>query len=60
MCIVCPEYREGLNKIEGVKKATVNFSVEKATIEYDAGKVNPLHLKRYYRHRIRVQNRRPH
>ncbi len=41
-CASCAQNIEKvLNKIEGVKKATVNFSVEKATIEYDAGKVNP-------------------
>ncbi|CAG0987104.1 MAG: heavy metal translocating P-type ATPase [Candidatus Methanoperedens sp.] len=41
-CASCAQNIEKvLNKIEGVKKATVNFSVEKATIEYDSGKVNP-------------------
>lgn len=41
-CASCAQNIEKvLNKIDGVKKATVNFSVEKATIEYDAGKVNP-------------------
>src|SRR3990170_2232218 len=41
-CASCAQNIEKvLNKIDGVRKATVNFSVEKATIEYDAGKVNP-------------------
>lgn len=41
-CASCAQNIEKvLNKIDGVKKATVNFSVEKATIEYDPGKVNP-------------------
>lgn len=41
-CASCAQNIEKvLNKIDGVKKATVNFSVEKATIEYDAGQVNP-------------------
>ncbi|MFZ3169486.1 MAG: heavy metal translocating P-type ATPase [Candidatus Methanoperedens sp.] len=41
-CASCAQNIEKvLNKIDGVKKATVNFSVEKATIEYDSGKVNP-------------------
>lgn len=41
-CASCAQNIEKvLNKIDGVKKATVNFSVEKAMIEYDPGKVNP-------------------
>ncbi len=40
-CASCAQNIEkALNKIEGVKKATVNFALEKATIEYDSGKTN--------------------
>ncbi|MCZ7357974.1 MAG: heavy metal translocating P-type ATPase [Candidatus Methanoperedens sp.] len=41
-CASCAQNIEkALNKIEGVVNASVNFSFEKAGIEYDSSKVNP-------------------
>ena len=41
-CASCAQNIEkGLNKMDGVVKATVNFSFEKAAVEYDASKVSP-------------------
>lgn len=39
-CASCAQNIEkALNKVDGVNKATVNFSLEKATVEYDSSKV---------------------
>ncbi|VVB84476.1 putative copper-exporting P-type ATPase A [uncultured archaeon] len=41
-CASCAQNIEkALNNIEGVKSASVNFSFEKAAVEYDPSKVNP-------------------
>lgn len=41
-CAACAaRIEKGLNKIEGVKQANVNFAVEKATIEFDDSVANP-------------------
>lgn len=41
-CASCAQNIEkALNKIEGVAKASVNFALEKASIEYDSSLVNP-------------------
>lgn len=41
-CASCAQNIEkALNKIDGVVKASVNFSFEKAAIEYDSSKVSP-------------------
>ena len=35
-CVACSaRVEKGLNKLEGVKSANVNFAMEKATIEFD-------------------------
>ncbi|MGC5326143.1 heavy metal translocating P-type ATPase [Brevibacillus sp. SYSU BS000544] len=40
-CAACANRIEkGLNKLPGVKKATVNFALETATVEYSPGEVN--------------------
>ncbi len=40
-CASCAQNIEkALNKIDGVSKATVNFSVEKATVEYDSARAD--------------------
>lgn len=40
-CAACAaRIEKGLNKLEGVKQATVNFAVEKATIEFEDTAVN--------------------
>ncbi|MDH5716625.1 MAG: heavy metal translocating P-type ATPase [Spirochaetia bacterium] len=36
---------KGLNKTEGIKKATVNFAIESAHIEYDKKKIKPEDIK---------------
>ncbi len=40
-CAACAaRIEKGLNKLEGVRQATVNFAVEKAVVDYDDSKVN--------------------
>ena len=40
-CAACAaRIEKGLNKLEGVKKAAVNFAIEKAVVEYDDTEVN--------------------
>lgn len=40
-CAACAlRIEKGLNKIEGVEQATVNFALEKTTVKYDASKTN--------------------
>ena len=40
-CAACAaRIEKGLNKVEGVKNAAVNFAIEKATVEYDENLVN--------------------
>ncbi len=40
-CAACAaRIEKNLNKLEGVRQATVNFAVEQATVEYDDGLVN--------------------
>lgn len=40
-CAACAlRIEKGLNKIEGVKQANVNFAIEKATVEFDDSAVN--------------------
>jgi Cu+-exporting ATPase len=44
-CASCAQNIEkALNKIDGVKKASVNFSLEKAAVEYDSSVVAPITL----------------
>ena len=41
-CASCAQNIEkSLNKLEGVNKASVNFSFEKAAVEYDSSKISP-------------------
>lgn len=41
-CAACAaRIEKGLNKLEGVKQANVNFAIERATVEYDDTLVNP-------------------
>lgn len=41
-CAACAaRVEKGLNKLDGVKQANVNFAVEKATVEYDDTLTNP-------------------
>lgn len=45
-CASCAQNIEkALNRIEGVVKASVNFALEKASIEYDSALVNPAALE---------------
>lgn len=45
-CASCAQNIEkGLNKLDGVVKASVNFSFEKAAVEYDSSKVSPAELE---------------
>ncbi len=45
-CASCAQNIEkALNKIDGVVKASVNFSFEKAAVEYDSSKVSPTELE---------------
>lgn len=40
-CAACAlRIEKGLSKVEGVKKATVNFATEKATVEYDTAQAS--------------------
>jgi P-type Cu+ transporter len=41
-CAACAvRIEKGLNKLEGVKLANVNFAMEKATVEFDDSQINP-------------------
>ena len=45
-CAACAaRIEKGLNKLEGVKQANVNFAVEKATVEFDDSVVNEDNLE---------------
>ncbi|MFC4306669.1 heavy metal translocating P-type ATPase [Cohnella boryungensis] len=45
-CAACANRIEkGLNKMEGVSSATVNFALEKANVTYDSAKVDRQHLE---------------
>lgn len=45
-CAACANRIEkGLNKLDGVKQANVNFAMERATITYDPQKVNPSQME---------------
>ena len=44
-CAACVgRVERGLNKLEGVESATVNLATERATVQFDADKTNPLAL----------------
>ncbi len=45
-CASCAQNIEkALNKLDGVVKASVNFSFEKAAVEYDSSKISPAELE---------------
>lgn len=45
-CAACANRIEkGLNKLEGVSSANVNFALEKASVSYDPARIDPLRLE---------------
>nr|WP_212117559.1 heavy metal translocating P-type ATPase [Niallia circulans] len=45
-CAACAtRIEKGLNKMQGVEKATVNLALEKATVKYRDGELSPMEIK---------------
>ena len=59
-CASCAARLEkGLNKQEGVKKASVNFALEQATVEYDDQRVRENNLTKPSKTRFEVIPEQP-
>ncbi|MNI02239.1 Copper-exporting P-type ATPase A [compost metagenome] len=45
-CAACAiRIEKGLNKLEGVTEANINFAMERATVTYDPNKTNPVNME---------------